>query len=116
MKGAKGFRVERLKEDLKELCCFDFEVPQGVEVIGYTESMELAALTLSELLGVPAVNVQHLPRGKRYLVLTTSAEEAWARRFAFVRGKVVSLPYDPLVAPLAFLETLRLKEPLLRGR
>ncbi len=116
MKGAKGFRAERLKEDLKELCCFDFEVPQSVEIIGYTESMELAALTLSELLEIPAINVQHLPRGKKHLVLTTSAEEAWARRFAFGRGKVISLPYDPLVAPLTFLESLRVKQPLLKGR
>ena len=110
LKDAKGPRAERLREDLKDLCCVNFEVPEGVEAIGYTESMELAALTLGEILRIPALHVQHLPKGLKSLVLTTSAEEAWARRFAFGKGKVVSLPYDPLIAPLSFLVSLKAKE------
>ncbi len=112
--GSKGPRAERLKDDLNNLCCIDLELPEGIELVGYTESMELAALVLSDVLRIPAIHSQHLPANKRSLILTTSAEEVWVRRFSFGEAKVISLPYDPLIAPLSFLVSLRSKKIVLK--
>jgi hypothetical protein len=75
--------------------------------------MELAALALAEALKKPAVPVHHYWGGKA-LVLTTSTEEAWARRI-MIKNKSVNLPYDPLVAPLAFLASVKKVMPYMRA-
>jgi len=115
LEGSEGVRAERIRDDLEDLE-FPLQIPEDFEIIAYTESMELAALTLGDLLKKPTVHVQHLPSSKRALILTTSAEEDWARRLAFSsKSKLLSLPYDPLVAPLAFLASLKKLMPYMRA-
>ncbi len=111
LKDAKGWRADRLREDLRDLDA-DVEIPTDFESIVYTDSMELAALTLAEIFKKPAFHVQHYPGGTRALLLTTSSEEEWIRRLALGRkAKLVSLPYDPLVSPLVFLKALKKVKP-----
>jgi len=105
LEGSEGPRAERLREDLRDLRA-ELELPREFDVIVYTESMELAALALAEALRKPAVHAQHY-YGGRALVLTTTTEEAWVRRLS-LKNKLVSVPYDPLIAPLSLLASLKL--------
>ena len=104
LEGSSSPRAARLLEDLNDLRT-EVRLPENFSAIVYTNSMELAALTLSEVLDKPAHHFQHF-KGRGALVLTTTSEEHWVRGLA-LKGKVISVPYDPLVAPLSLLYSLR---------
>ncbi|HIH90308.1 hypothetical protein [Ignicoccus hospitalis] len=111
LEGSDNPRAARIKEDLEDL-----EIPLtlnlDIDMIIYTNSMEMAAQALSYVTKAPALYYQEALgaelRNKKIVILTTSSEEHWVRGMAVrMRAGLVSLPYDPLVAPLSFVASLR---------
>ncbi len=121
---ARGARASRVRWEIETLNEAEDEVRKwfkpvkervsGAEAIVYTPSMEGPALLLSRRLSLPAFALQQADI-LNALVLTTSAEEIWARGYVGrclkggKRAKIVSYPTDPLTAPIYFLLGLKLE-------